>query len=119
MSEVKCINLTVIAPKEKVEEVEKIFNKHGDWMKSFYADDKEHLLHGYFTKAPEYNNSLDPSSGETGGMIFTINEQFSSMESVMRHEDHAQKNDYFSEFGKIIEQYGKGLSIGGELTYSF
>ena len=47
MSEVKCINLTVIAPKEKVEEVEKIFNKHGDWMKSFYADDKEHLLHGY------------------------------------------------------------------------
>ncbi len=32
MSDIKCINLIVIAPKDKVEEVEKIFNKHGDWM---------------------------------------------------------------------------------------
>ena len=37
----------------------------------------------------------------------------------MRHEENEKKNDYFPEFGKIIEQYGKGLSIGGELTYSF
>ena len=119
MSDIKCINLIVIAPKDKVEEVEKIFNKHGDWMKSFYADDNEHLLHGYFTKAPELNNPLDPNSGETGGMIFTINEQFSSMESVIRNEEHAQKNDYFPEFGEIIQRYGKGVSFGGELTYSF
>ena len=88
-------------------------------MISFYNDDNEHLLHGYFSKAPELNNPLDPNSAETGGIIFTINEQFSSMESVIRHEDHAQKNDYFPEFGKIIQLYGKGVSIGGEYTYSF
>lgn len=31
MSDIKCINLIVIAPKDKVIEVEKIFNKHEDW----------------------------------------------------------------------------------------
>ena len=38
---------------------------------------------------------------ETGNTLFTINEQFTSMESVQRHVENASKNDYFPDFAKI------------------
>ena len=35
---------------------------------------------------------------ETRDIIFTINNKYTSMESVHRHEDFAEKNEYINEF---------------------
>ena len=94
--EIRCINLGYVVPKENAEEVEGIFNKHALWMEKFYSadsDGQKHLLNSYFTKAPEFVDPTDPSKGETGNLVFTINERFTSLESVQRHIENAMKND--------------------------
>ena len=60
----------------------------------------------------------DPSKGETGNIVFTINERFTSLESVQRHIENAMKNDYFEDFGNILHNYGKVISPGGMIYHS-
>ena len=107
-----------IRDSDKAAEVENIFSTHGKWMTEFYSDGTDHLLNAYFTKAPEFKDPTDPSKGETGNTLFTINEQFASMESVQRHVENASKNDYFPDFAKLLDDYGKVLSMGGSVYVS-
>ena len=119
--EIRCINLGYVVPKDNSEEVEKIFKKHASWMEDFYSENnggQTHLLNSYFTKAPEFVDPTDPSKGETGNIVFTINERFTSLESVQRHIENAMKNDYFEEFGNILQNYGKVISPGGVIYHS-
>mgnify|MGYP004261742705 FL=1 len=119
--EIRCINLGYVVPKENAEEVEGIFKKHASWMEKFYSEDSDgqkHLLNSYFTKAPEFVDPTDPSKGETGNIVFTINERFTSLESVQRHIENAMKNDYFEDFGNILHDYGKVISPGGIIYHS-
>jgi len=119
--EIRCINLGYVVPKESAERVESIFKKHASWMEEFYSennDGQEHLLNSYFTKAPEFVDPTDPSKGETGNIVFTINERFTSLESVQRHIENAMKNDYFEHFGNILHDYGKVISPGGMIYHS-
>ena len=81
-------------------------------MTEFYSDGTDHLLNAYFTKAPEFKDPTDPSKGETGNTLFTINEQFASMESVQRHVENASKNDYFPDFAKITRGLWKSFKYG-------
>ena len=118
MTDRVCINLSYAVPNDKAAEVENIFSTHGKWMTEFYSDGIDHLLNAYFTKAPEFKDPTDPSKGETGNTLFTINEQFASMESVQRHVENASKNDYFPDFAKLLEDYGKVLSMGGSVYVS-
>ena len=118
MTDRVCINLSYAVPNEKAAEVENIFSTHGKWMTEFYSDGTDHLLNAYFTKAPEFKDPTDPSKGETGNTLFTINEQFASMESVQRHVENASKNDYFPDFAKLLDDYGKVLSMGGSVYVS-
>ena len=119
--EIKCINLGYVVPKDNSEEVEKIFKKHASWMEDFYSennDGQRHLLNSYFTKAPEFVDPTDPSKGETGNIVFTINERFTSLESVLRHTEFAMKNDYFEEIANIFQNYAKVLSNSGVIYHS-
>ena len=119
--EIRCINLGYVVPKESAEKVESIFKKHASWMEEFYSENnngQEHLLNSYFTKAAEFVDPTDPSKGETGNIVFTINERFTSLESVQRHIEHAMKNDYFEDFGNILHDYGKVISPGGIIYHS-
>ena len=119
--EIRCINLGYVVPKESAEKVESIFKKHASWMEEFYSENnngQEHLLNSYFTKAAEFVDPTDPSKGETGNIVFTINERFTSLESVQRHIENAMKNDYFEEFGNILHNYGKVISPGGIIYHS-
>ena len=119
--EIRCINLGYVVPKENAEEVESIFKKHASWMEEFYSennDGQEHLLNSYFTKASEFVDPTDPSKGETGNIVFTINERFTSLESAQRHIENAMKNDYFEDFGNILHNYGKVISPGGIIYHS-
>ena len=71
-----------------------------------------------FTKSPEFTDPTDPSKGTTGNTIFTINERFTSIESIQRHVENASQNDYFPEFYEIMGNYGKVIGIGGEVLHS-
>ena len=109
MSEVKCINLGYVVPKDKADEVLELFKTHAAWMQEFYSDSNDgskYLISSFFTKADEFVNPADPSQGLTGNVVFTINERFTSMDSVKRHVENAMKNDYFPKFGEIMEKYG-------------
>ena len=119
--EIKCINLGYVVADEKAEHVEGIFKKHAKWMNGFYSsknNGESHLISAYFTKSPEFTDPTDPSKGTTGNTIFTINERFTSIESIQRHVENASKNDYFPDFAKILEDYGKVLSMGGSVYVS-
>jgi len=121
MSDIKCINLGYVCPKAESEAVEAIFRKHAAWMNNFYSEannGNEHLLTAYFTKAPEFIDPTDPEKGVTGNMLFTINERFTGMASIQRHVENASQNDYFEKFSEILGNYGKVVSIGGEIYHS-
>ena len=119
--EIKSINLGYIVADEKAEHVEEIFKKHAEWMNGFYwskNNGKSHLISAYFTKSPEFTDPTDPSKGTTGNTIFTINERFTSIESIQRHVENASQNDYFPEFYEIMGNYGKVTGIGGGVLHS-
>ncbi len=121
MSEIKCINLGYVVPKDKADEVLELFKTHAAWMQEFYSDSNDgskYLISSFFTKADEFVNPADPSQGLTGNIVFTINERFTSMDSVKRHVENAMKNDYFPKFGEIMEKYGVARSLGGEIYHS-
>ena len=40
------------------------------------------------------------------------------MESVQRHVENASKNHYFPDFVKLLDDYGKVLSMGGSVYVS-
>ena len=119
--DMKCINLGYVVSDEKADHVEAIFKKHAEWMDGFYSSDnngESHLISAHFTKSPEFTDPTDPSKGTTGNTIFTINERFTSMESIQRHMENASQNDYFPEFYEIVGNYGKVIGIGGEILHS-
>ena len=121
MSEIKCINLGYVVPKDKADEVLELFKTHAAWMQEFYSDTNDgskYLISSFFTKADEFVNPADPSQGLTGNVVFTINERFTSMESDKRHEENAMKNDYFPKYREIMEKYGVARSLGGEIYHS-
>ena len=119
--EIKCINLGYVVSDEKADFVETIFTKHASWMNEFYSeanDGTKHLISAYFTKSPEFVDPTDPEKGTTGNTIFTINERFTSIESIQRHVENASKNDYFPQFYEIMGNYVKVIGIGGEVLHS-
>ncbi|OUU74241.1 MAG: hypothetical protein CBC29_08910 [Methylococcaceae bacterium TMED69] len=119
--EIRCINYSFAVPKESSEEVEVVFRKHAAWMEEFYSEDnngQKHLLNSYFTKAPEFVDPTDHSKGKTGNIVFTINERFTSLKSVVRHTEFAMKNDYFEEIANIFQNYAKVLSNSGIIYHS-
>ena len=121
MSDIRCINLGYVVPKDKADEVQQLFEKHSAWMEKFYSDlnkGPDYLISSYFTKVDELVDPADPSKGVTGNIVFTINERFTSMDSVKRHVEHAMKNDYFPKFAEIMEKYGSVRGLGGEIYHS-
>ena len=121
MSDMRCINLGYVVPKDQADQVQAVFKKHSAWMENFYSDSNngpDHLISSFFTRADEFIDPMDPSKGVTDKVIFTINERFTSIESIHRHVENAMKNDYFPEFGEIMDKYGTAISLGGEIYHS-
>ena len=121
MSDVFCINLGYVVAADEADKVEAVFRKHAAWMTDFYSEENDgpaHLITAHFTKAPEFKDPANPDEGLTGNIVFTINEKFTSMESIQRHVGTASENDYFQQFYEILGQYGKVISVGGEVFYS-
>ena len=121
MTDIICINLAFKVPSDKVSEVQSIFKKHALWMKAFYSESnkgQKYLVNVYFTKAKEYKDPTDPTKGETGNVLFTINERFTSELSVKRHNDNVKQNEYFEKFADIKNKFAVFRSANGEMYHS-
>ena len=121
MNKIICINLGFVVPKNKQSEVESVFKVHVKWMKKFYSESnngKKHLINAYITKATEFKDPTDPSKGKTNNLLFTLNEKFTSSESLERHNDHVKKNEYFSKFSEIKKKYATFRSANGKISHS-
>ena len=120
MNKIICINLGFVIPKDNLREVEHIFKVHADWMKEFYSEynnGKKYLISAYNTKATELKDPTNPTKGETGNILFTLNEQFTSIESLERHNKNVKKNEYFSKFSQIKKKYATFRSANGKISH--
>ena len=120
MDKIICINLVFIVPKNNLEEVEPVFKLHADWMKNFYSesnDGKKYLISAYITKATELKDPTNPNKGETDNMLFTLNEKFTSIESLERHNKNVKKNEYFLKFNEIKKKYATFRSANGKISH--
>ena len=118
MSNTICINLGFVVPEKNHEEVENILKVHSDWMKEFYSDANNggnYLLTAYVTKAVELKDPTNPSKGESGNILFTLNEKFTSIESLKRHNENVKKNNYFDKFNEIKKNYASFRSANGQV----
>ena len=121
MNKIICINLGFVVPKNKQSEVASVFKVHVKWMKKFYSESnngKKHLINAYITKATEFKDPTNPSRGKTNNLLFTLNEKFTSSESLERHNDHVKKNEYFSKFSEIKKKYATFRSANGKISHS-
>lgn len=115
------INLCFVVPKKNVGKVMQIFKLHSNWMKKFYSKKnkgKKYLLSAFITKAFEFKDPKNPSKGRTNNILFTLNEEFTSLKSLKRHNDYVKKNNYFKDFSKIKNKYAKFRSANGKILHS-
>ena len=120
MNEIICINLGFVVPKNDLQEVEHTFKVHANWMKEFYSEynnGKKYLISAYTSKAEELKDPTNPAKGETGKILFTLNEQFTSIESLERHNKNVKKNKYFSKFSEIKKKYATFRSANGKIVH--
>lgn len=87
---------------EAMAEAQRIFASHAKWMKKTHARNGELALMRYnVAKAPEYANSLDPTSKPTGNTIYTLYEVYKTPEGL---EDHwKQAKESWLDFGAMME----------------
>tara|TARA_B100000767_G_C19506820_1_gene426676 strand:- start:282 stop:560 length:279 start_codon:yes stop_codon:yes gene_type:complete len=90
-------------------------------MKEFYSESNEgrkYLISAYLTKASELKDPTNPAKGETNNLLFTLNEKFTSIKSLKRHNEQVQKNEYFLKFSQIKKKYATFRSANGKILHS-
>ena len=83
---------------DRVQEGDRLFASHAEWMeKTHYRDGKLALLRYNVVKGPEVSNPLDPSSKPTGNTCFVLNEVYETPAGL---EDHwKQGTSNWKDFG--------------------
>lgn len=82
------VQLTIIitAPPSLVEEGDRIFESHAQWMEqTHHRDGNLALLRYNVSKGPERANPLDPSSEPTGNTSYVLMEVYASDAAVADH----------------------------------
>ena len=88
MSTIGKIQLTIIyiAPPEAVEEGERVFRKHAEWMERTHPRVGELALLRYnIIKAPELKEPFNPSSEPTGNTMFVLDEMYETQAGLDEH----------------------------------
>ena len=88
MSTIGKIQLTIIyiAPPEIVEEGERVFEKHAEWMERTHVRDGELALLRYnIIKSPELEDPFNPSSEPTGNTMFVLDEMYETQAGLDEH----------------------------------
>jgi hypothetical protein len=97
--------ITFVASPDKVAEIDRLVESHGSWMAdSHHRKGPKALLSYNFSKGPELQNPLDPSSAATGNTRYVLNEIYESPAGIEDHWSRAQAS--WSDFGAMVEMIG-------------
>jgi hypothetical protein len=97
--------VTFVASPDKIDKFDRLVESHGSWMaESHHRDGSKALLSYNFSKGPELENPLDPSSKATGNVRYVLNEIYESPAGIDDHWAQAQKS--WSDFGEMVEMIG-------------
>jgi hypothetical protein len=70
---------------DDVAEGDRLFARHGEWMKGHPREGDVALLSYTISKGPELSNPMDPNSEPTGRTTFVIDEYYESPAGIARH----------------------------------
>jgi hypothetical protein len=94
--------ITFVASPDKVAEIDRLVESHGSWMaKSHHRKGPNALLSYNFSKGPELQNPLDPSSAATGNTRYVLNEIYESRAGIEDHWSQAQES--WRDFAPMVE----------------
>ena len=92
----------IVAPKDQVEEGDRIFAGHGPWMKETHHREGDKALLTYnVSKAPELSNPMDANSAPTGNTCFIMSEIYESEVGVADHFEKAQAS--WKDFPALVK----------------
>lgn len=90
-------------PNDQVERMENFLNTHQSFMRETHhiGGDLEPVVLCYAVlKSPEFNNPLDPNSGETGNTLYGITEIYRGPEGCQAHMELGQSREKM--FGELV-----------------
>ena len=94
------------APPDYVEEGERIFKSHADWMqRTHYRDGDKALLIYDVSKGAEMENPMDPNTKPTGNTVFVLSEVYDGQAGLQDHWQQAQSN--WKDFSALVDWLGK------------
>ena len=100
------VNIVFIVPPDLVEQGDKLFASHADWMeRTHYKDGEKALLRYNIVKAPELDNPFDPNSNPTGNTMFVLDEMYENQAGLDDHWKQAAEN--WEDLGELLEWASK------------
>jgi hypothetical protein len=107
-------------PDADVAAVDDLIASHAAWMRKTHSltgeKGKLHTLEYYVSKAPEFNDMMDPSKGKTGYVVYTVNEIHNDDEHFGKHVELGQSWDRIGEFFGLFEKYSPLVTMAGRVT---
>lgn len=109
-------HLSFSVPNNDAERMDTFLETHESFMREthFVEGSVEPVILCYAVfKSPEFNNPLDPESGETGNTLYGICEIYNGPEGVGAHMELGQQREsMFSELMALTEKYCVSGIIG-------
>lgn len=97
--------ITFVATPDKVDKIDLLVESHGAWMaETHHRDGAKALLSYNFSKGPELENPLDPSSESTGNTRYVLDEIYESPAGIEDHWGQAQES--WNDFGAMVDMIG-------------
>ena len=123
----KTFNFSFIVPENKTDDMEKAVASHGEWMRqthSIYTRADHNygflgtLVDYYWAKSPELNNPLDPESGTTGNILYSLNEVYTRPEGTDAHMEAAPSWESFEAFLALTGEFQSQMIMSGDVIQS-
>lgn len=109
-------------PNNDIERMEEFLNTHESFMRETHHidGDVEPIILCYAVmKSPEFNNPLDPTSGETGHTLYGITEIYNGPEGAQAHMQLGQQRaEMFTELINLTGQYCVSGILGAPVVRS-
>ena len=98
------ITFIFTATPDLVQEGDRLFSSHAEWMeKTHHRDGKLALLRYNVVKGPDLSNPLDPSSKPTGSTCFVLSEVYETPDGLA---DHWKQSGAWKDFGAFMKWAG-------------
>ena len=115
----RTFNFSFVVSDDKEKEWDEAFASHGAWMRETHSlTGGIHLVDYYISKGTQMNNSLDPSEGTSGNLIYTLNEVYVEREGTSQHMEAAPSWKSFESFLELIGSSEAVMLMDRELIQS-